>query len=53
MVEAAVCALLGASAMSADKLFGNPRRRSKVALTPTRTSLFSDRTHWRWELADE
>jgi hypothetical protein len=46
MVGAAKCTLPGpsesAAVVSPDRLFGNPRRRSRVALMPAGTSLFSD-----------
>jgi hypothetical protein len=53
MVGVAMNTLPSVSAVTADRLFANPRKRSRVAPIPAGTSLFSDRTRWRWELAEE
>ena len=57
MVGVAKCTLLSPSesvaVVSLDRLFRNPRRRSRVAPMPIGTYLFSDRTCRRWELAKE
>ena len=53
MVGMAESTLPSVLAITVDMLFANPRKRLRMAPTPTGTILFSDRTRRRWELAEE